>query len=72
MTDSLNLIENNLKEGEDLKDKLEEEKIHDKARKDMLKKEKNEIKNNTQILSDVNDKIKNDLTEKKENYVIDN
>ena len=58
MTDSLNLIENNLKEGEDLKDKLEEEKIHDKARKDMLKKEKNEIKN--------------DLTEKKENYVIDN
>ena len=38
----------------------------------MLKKEKNEIKNNTQILSDVNDKIKNDLTETKENYVIDN
>ena len=34
MTDSLNLIENNLKEREDLKDKLEEEK------KFMVKQEK--------------------------------
>ena len=71
VTDYLNLVEKNLKEREDLTDKLEEEKIHGKARKDMLEKEKNQIKNNIQILSDVNDKIKNDLSDTKENYATD-
>ncbi len=66
MTNYLNLIEI-----KDLKDKLEGEKIHGKVWKDTTKKEKNEIKNNTQIYSDVNDKIKNDLSETKENYVTD-
>ena len=71
VTDYLNLVEKNIKERDDLTEKLEEEKIHGKARKDMLEKEKNQIKNNIQILSDVNDKIKGDLNQTKENYAND-
>ena len=71
VTDYLNLVEKNIKERDDLTEKLEEEKIHGKARKDMLEKEKNQIKNNIQILSDVNDKIKGDLNQTKQDYADD-
>ena len=54
-------IEKILKQREDLKDRLDDEKIRDKTKEEMLEKEKKDLQNNIRILADVNDTIKQDL-----------